>query len=98
MWNHICIVRFSKLIYDGIRGDSYEIDRFSSQPLTILGVTGPFSVLAENIYSLCIDSFHVSEVTFSKGIIAELSPGRFPPSNGLVFNPRWLDALPSRHL
>ncbi|CZR62945.1 related to human band 3 anion transport protein [Phialocephala subalpina] len=32
---------------------------FSIQPLTILGVTGPFSVLAENIYSLCIDSFHV---------------------------------------
>jgi hypothetical protein len=36
-------------------------DRFSSQPLTILGVTGPFSVLAENIYSLCIDSFQVRE-------------------------------------
>ena len=34
--------------------------RFSIQPLTILGVTGPFSVLAENIYSLCIESFHVS--------------------------------------
>ena len=34
--------------------------RFSIQPLTILGVTGPFSVLAENIYTLCIDSFHVS--------------------------------------
>lgn len=32
---------------------------FSAQPLTILGVTGPFSVLAENIYSLCIHSFHV---------------------------------------
>ena len=34
--------------------------RFSIQPLTILGVTGPFSVLAENIYSLCIGSFNVS--------------------------------------
>ena len=29
------------------------------QPLTILGVTGPFSILAENIYSLCVTSFHV---------------------------------------
>lgn len=35
--------------------------RFSIQPLTILGVTGPFSVLAENIYSLCVSSFDVSE-------------------------------------
>lgn len=31
----------------------------SIQPLTILGVTGPFSVLAENIYALCIDNFKV---------------------------------------
>jgi hypothetical protein len=29
----------------------------SIQPLTILGVTGPFSVLAENIYDLCGSSF-----------------------------------------
>ena len=36
--------------------------RFSIQPLTILGVTGPFSVLAENIYSLCIHSFNVGEI------------------------------------
>ena len=34
--------------------------RFSSQPLTIVGVTGPFCVLSENIYSLCVDSFDVS--------------------------------------
>jgi len=33
--------------------------RFSAQPLTILGVTGPFSVLAENIYHLCKTSFDV---------------------------------------
>lgn len=33
--------------------------RFSAQPLTILGVTGPFSVLAENLYELCSDSFKV---------------------------------------
>jgi HCO3- transporter family len=31
----------------------------SIQPLTILGVTGPFSVLAENIHALCNDSFNV---------------------------------------
>ncbi len=37
---------------------------FSIQPLTILGVTGPFSVLAENIYSLCIDSFGVPFLPF----------------------------------
>ncbi|KUJ09343.1 bicarbonate transporter [Mollisia scopiformis] len=37
---------------------------FSIQPLTILGVTGPFSVLAENIYSLCINSFHVNFLHF----------------------------------
>ncbi|KAJ9155591.1 Bicarbonate transporter, eukaryotic [Pleurostoma richardsiae] len=32
---------------------------FSAQPLCILGVTGPFSVLAENIYKLCTEHFHV---------------------------------------
>ncbi|KAL9072357.1 MAG: hypothetical protein Q9161_003676 [Pseudevernia consocians] len=37
---------------------------FSIQPLTILGVTGPFSVLAENIYSLCIGSFDIPFVPF----------------------------------
>ncbi|TKA29846.1 hypothetical protein B0A50_03210 [Salinomyces thailandicus] len=36
----------------------------SIQPLTILGVTGPFSVLAENIYSLCTDSFHIDFLSF----------------------------------
>ena len=38
---------------------SWKPYRFSIQPLTILGVTGPFSVLAENIYSLCVGSFNV---------------------------------------
>ncbi|GLI80749.1 hypothetical protein PoHVEF18_009106 [Penicillium ochrochloron] len=38
---------------------------FSIQPLTILGVTGPFSVLAENIYSLCEDEFQVCHRSFS---------------------------------
>ncbi|KAK1978903.1 HCO3 transporter family-domain-containing protein [Colletotrichum cereale] len=37
---------------------------FSAQPLTILGVTGPFSVLAENIYSLCEDSFKIPFLPF----------------------------------
>lgn len=32
---------------------------FSAQPLTILGVTGPFTVLAENIYVLCEKNFGV---------------------------------------
>ncbi|KAF2717336.1 hypothetical protein K431DRAFT_288636 [Polychaeton citri CBS 116435] len=37
---------------------------FSVQPLTILGVTGPFSVLAENIYSLCTNSFNIPFLPF----------------------------------
>lgn len=37
---------------------------FSIQPLTILGVTGPFSVLAENIYSLCTNSFGIDFLQF----------------------------------
>ena len=40
------------------------INRFSGQPLTILGVTGPFSVLAENIYSLCTTSFNIPFLPF----------------------------------
>ena len=36
----------------------------SIQPLTILGVTGPFSVLAENIYSLCRDNFRIPFLPF----------------------------------
>ncbi|KAI9850103.1 MAG: hypothetical protein M1838_006077 [Thelocarpon superellum] len=37
---------------------------FSAQPLTILGVTGPFSILAENIYSLCDTSFNIPFLPF----------------------------------
>lgn len=37
---------------------------FSIQPLTILGVTGPFSVLAENIYALCDEVFKVPFLPF----------------------------------
>ncbi|PNS17448.1 hypothetical protein CAC42_7131 [Sphaceloma murrayae] len=37
---------------------------FSIQPLTILGVTGPFAVLAENIYELCTSSFNVPFLPF----------------------------------
>lgn len=36
----------------------------SAQPLTILGVTGPFSILAENIYSLCLDNFDIPFLPF----------------------------------
>lgn len=38
--------------------------RFSIQPLTILGVTGPFSILAENIFSLCETSFNIPFLPF----------------------------------
>lgn len=37
---------------------------FSVQPLTILGVAGPFSVLAENIYALCENSFQIDFLSF----------------------------------
>ncbi|KAI9845740.1 MAG: hypothetical protein M1837_004573 [Sclerophora amabilis] len=37
---------------------------FSIQPLTILGVTGPFSILAENIFALCQDSFQIPFLPF----------------------------------
>ncbi|EPS37828.1 hypothetical protein H072_8499 [Dactylellina haptotyla CBS 200.50] len=37
---------------------------FSAQPLTILGVTGPFSILAERIYDLCIHSLHIPYLPF----------------------------------
>ncbi|KAL2833150.1 hypothetical protein BJY01DRAFT_225429 [Aspergillus pseudoustus] len=37
---------------------------FSIQPLTILGVTGPFAVLAENIYELCRDDFDIPFLPF----------------------------------
>lgn len=37
---------------------------FSGQPLTILGVTGPFSILAENMYTLCETSFGISFLPF----------------------------------
>lgn len=40
------------------------VSRFSIQPLTILGVTGPFSVLAENIYKLCDEEFKVINIDF----------------------------------
>ncbi|KAK9329745.1 HCO3 transporter family-domain-containing protein [Lipomyces starkeyi] len=36
----------------------------SAQPLTILGVTGPFCILAENLYSLCQSSFGIPFLPF----------------------------------
>lgn len=38
--------------------------RLSSQPLTILGVTGPFSILAENIFTLCLSTFDIPFLPF----------------------------------
>lgn len=35
------------------------VPSFSAQPLTILGVTGPFTVLAESIYNICEISFDI---------------------------------------
>ncbi|KAI5803623.1 HCO3 transporter family-domain-containing protein [Peziza echinospora] len=37
---------------------------FSAQPLTILGVTGPFCILSERIYDLCENSFHIEYLPF----------------------------------
>ncbi|KAL3468639.1 HCO3 transporter family-domain-containing protein [Aspergillus heterothallicus] len=37
---------------------------FSIQPLTILGVTGPFAVLAENLYELCRNDFDIPFLPF----------------------------------
>ncbi|KAI5361887.1 putative bicarbonate transporter [Septoria linicola] len=37
---------------------------FSLQPLVILGITGPFTVLAENIYKLCSETFEVDFLQF----------------------------------
>ncbi|KAF3939636.1 hypothetical protein ABW19_dt0203556 [Dactylella cylindrospora] len=37
---------------------------FSAQPLTILGVTGPFSILAERIYDLCVHNLHIPYLPF----------------------------------
>lgn len=36
----------------------------AAQPLCILGVTGPFTVLAENMYKLCTETFDVSVFFF----------------------------------
>ena len=37
---------------------------FSAQPLTILGVTGPFCILSETIYDLCIGTFDIPFLPF----------------------------------
>lgn len=64
--------------------DDTDAARFSIQPLTILGVTGPFSVLAENIYSLCEEVFKVLHL-FRLGleIMSVLTLFRYP------FFPSW---------
>ncbi|KAI9727749.1 MAG: hypothetical protein M1834_007988 [Cirrosporium novae-zelandiae] len=45
-------------------GITFASDFLSTQPLTILGVTGPFTVLAENISSLCTTTFHIPFLPF----------------------------------
>lgn len=66
----LCGLIFSLLVCSGFCHlfsfpflDRTDLNRFSGQPLTILGVTGPFSVLAENIYELCETHFHASSNT-----------------------------------
>ena len=64
------------------------------QPLTILGVTGPFSILAENIYSLCVTSFHVCcAFSAQRTQHAERLPGRLFAIHGMGTDSRSLDAF-----
>jgi hypothetical protein len=73
--------------------------RFSIQPLTILGVTGPFSVLAENIYAICDEVFQVHTIKAKKllvtfiGYVLTTVIGAFSPFHGLVPDSRSLAAL-----
>jgi len=69
------------------------------QPLTILGVTGPFSILAENIYSLCVTSFHVS-LAFSAQLTqhAEYLLGRLFAIYGMGTDSLSLDAFPTGYV
>lgn len=76
------------------------VSRLSIQPLTILGVTGPFTVLAENIYTLCIGSFAVRQ-RFIQSISVNIHIDfidTIPPLYGLVLNSRRLDALSACHI
>ena len=83
----------------GISDTSIEIFSFSIQPLTILGVTGPFSVLAETMYSLSSGSLGVSEVARVCVISTEsLSPDTFPAFHGLVAYSCRMDAPLTCHL
>ncbi|KAL4925151.1 HCO3 transporter family-domain-containing protein [Aspergillus undulatus] len=50
------------MLITGLCGVIFSI--FSIQSLTILGVTGPFAVLAENIYELCRDDFKIPFLPF----------------------------------
>ena len=74
--------------------------RFSIQPLTILGVTGPFSILAENIYSLCLDTFHVSQCNPVHELcqILILSVDPLFIFHGMVLDSLCLDALFTSHI
>nr|XP_036588987.1 hco3-transporter family protein [Colletotrichum truncatum]KAF6800629.1 hco3-transporter family protein [Colletotrichum truncatum] len=54
---------------------------FSAQPLTILGVTGPFSVLAENIYSLSIFNAH----DYTMQYVTDFSADIFSLLNSVIY-------------
>lgn len=66
MWNYLLLVSTVASFVQRRNWFVYETDRarFSVQPLTILGVTGPFSVLAENMYTLCESSFGINFLQF----------------------------------
>ena len=63
-------------------------------------MTGPFSILAENIYKLCKDSFKVSSLLEFTTVHARLSTNSDTLSaiHGVVFDTFRLDALSSCHL
>lgn len=73
--------------------------RFSIQPLTILGVTGPFSVLAENIYTLCDEVFKVDIISLALrlSVSYNTSLDPIPTIHGLVTYPRRLASLRTRY-
>lgn len=62
-WGSIAVV-FST----GLCGVIFSL--FSIQPLTILEVTGPFSILAENLYLLYVSSFNMGAIEFVIDILA----------------------------
>ncbi|KAJ4298299.1 hypothetical protein N0V90_006199 [Kalmusia sp. IMI 367209] len=48
----------------GLCGIIFSVCKHADTPLTILGVTGPFSILAENMYKLCTNNFNIPFLPF----------------------------------